>query len=116
MDSQPYIDCSRLIRGLIHHPGNDRGRLPQIVINQVIGNIHVAVVRPCSAEWILIKYGSDSAGIAKIKEAIVSRFSDSSTSAFALLGTHSRYPVWMIGQLYFFKKDLPPMLFYLNPA
>jgi hypothetical protein len=58
-----------------------------------------------------ITYGSDLEGIAKIKEAIVSRFSDSGTSAFALLGTHSRYPVWMVGQLYFFKKDLPPMLF-----
>jgi hypothetical protein len=58
-----------------------------------------------------VKYGSDSEGVAKIKDAIERRFSDPKTSAFALLGTHSRYPVWMIGQLYFFDRNLPPTLF-----
>jgi hypothetical protein len=57
------------------------------------------------------KYHSDSEGVAKIKEAVERKFSDARNSAFALLGTHSRYPIWMIGQLYFFKKDLPPTLF-----
>lgn len=58
-----------------------------------------------------IRYGSALEGISQIKAAIVSKFSDTDTSAFALLGTHFRYPAWMIGQLYFFKKNLPPLLF-----
>jgi len=57
------------------------------------------------------RYGSPSDAVAKIKQAIESRFSNPKTSAYALLGTHSRYPVWMIGQLYFFEKDLPATLF-----
>lgn len=58
-----------------------------------------------------VRYGSNEAGIAKIKEGIIAKFSKPNQSAFALLGTHSRYPVWMIGQLYFFPQDLPGMLF-----
>jgi hypothetical protein len=57
------------------------------------------------------RYGSSEAGIAKIKEAIIAKFSKPNQTAFALLGTHSRYPVWMIGQLYFFPQNLPGMLF-----
>jgi hypothetical protein len=58
------------------------------------------------------RYGSDSAGIQKITEAVRARFSKPKTSALALLGTHSRYPVWMIGQLYFFEnKDQNELLF-----
>jgi hypothetical protein len=57
------------------------------------------------------KYGSATEGVAKIKEAVERKFSNPKASAFALLGTHSRYPVWMIGQLYFFDKDLPTTLF-----
>jgi len=57
------------------------------------------------------QYGSDAAGIAKLREVILAKFSDPNNVSFALLGTHSRYPVWMIGQLYFFRRDLPAMLF-----
>jgi hypothetical protein len=57
------------------------------------------------------KYGSESDGVATLKEAMVKRFSNAATSAYALLGTHSRFPVWMIGQLYFFRKDLQPLMF-----
>jgi hypothetical protein len=57
------------------------------------------------------RYASDAEGIAKMKEAIIQKFSAPNTAAYALLGTHSRYPVWMIGQLYFFRTDLPAMLF-----
>ena len=58
-----------------------------------------------------ITYGSDSAALAKIKEGLIARFSDSQKSAYALLGTHFRHPIWMVGQLYFFRKDIQPTLF-----
>ena len=57
------------------------------------------------------RYGSESAAIDKIKEALAQRFSDSQKSAYALLGTHSRHPIWMVAQLYFFRKDLQPLMF-----
>jgi len=57
------------------------------------------------------KYGSDLDAIAKLQEAVEHKFSAPNTSAFALMGTHSRYAVWMIGQLYFFRNDLQAMLF-----
>ena len=58
------------------------------------------------------RYGSDEAGIQKITEAVRYRFSRPNTSALALFGTHSRYPVWMIGQLYFFgDEDTRDLLF-----
>jgi hypothetical protein len=56
-------------------------------------------------------YGSDQAGAQKIVEALNAKFANSKTTAVALLGTHSRWPVWMIGQLYFFDKDQPGLLF-----
>jgi hypothetical protein len=57
------------------------------------------------------KYGSDAAGVQKITEGIHARFAKPKTAAMALLGTHSRYPVWMIGQLYFFDIEQPGRLF-----
>jgi hypothetical protein len=59
----------------------------------------------------LDRYGSETEAINKLKDALCRKFADTSNSAYALLGTHSRYPVWMIGQLFFFRKDLPPRLF-----
>jgi hypothetical protein len=57
------------------------------------------------------KYGSDCEAAVKLNEAIKAKFSDPNMSGFALLGTHSRHPVWMIGQIYFFNRDLPQTLF-----
>lgn len=57
------------------------------------------------------KYRSGSEAFAKIKEVLDRRFSDVTKSSFALLGTHSRYPSWMVAQIYFFDKSLPSRLF-----
>lgn len=51
------------------------------------------------------RYGAQEA-FGKIRDAITNRFSDPNTSAYALMGTHSRYPVWMVGQLYFIEKSV----------
>ncbi|HYM10471.1 MAG TPA: hypothetical protein VEU62_07055 [Bryobacterales bacterium] len=57
------------------------------------------------------RYGSESEGLKKIKSHLEALFADSRKSSYALLGTHFRYPVWMIGQLYFLERDTPPRLF-----
>jgi hypothetical protein len=57
------------------------------------------------------KYHSGLEAFAKIKEELGRRFSDATRSSFALLGTHSRYPSWMVAQIYFFDKSLPSRLF-----
>jgi hypothetical protein len=54
---------------------------------------------------------SESEAVAMIKDHMVRLFSDPMKSCFALVGMHFRYPVWMIGQLYFFDKNLPLRLF-----
>lgn len=41
----------------------------------------------------------------RMKEAIEKRFSKGSTESLALVGTHRRYPVWMLGGLFFPPKD-----------
>ena len=58
-----------------------------------------------------LKYGSDRAAAQKIVDAIQSLFNNPKTTALALVGTHSRHPVWMVGQLYFFDKEQPDLLF-----
>jgi len=58
-----------------------------------------------------VTYGSEDAAIAKIKEAILAKFADGERSAYALLGTHFKRPIWMVAQLYFFRKDLQPLMF-----
>jgi hypothetical protein len=55
------------------------------------------------------RYGTEAA--ARLKSAIEDRFASDKRDVYALLGTHSRYPVWMIGQLFAFDKNLPKMLF-----
>jgi hypothetical protein len=57
------------------------------------------------------RYGSDAAGVQNIQEALKKKFANPKTTALALMGTHSRYPVWMIGQLYFFDTNQPGLLF-----
>jgi len=50
------------------------------------------------------RYGSAPEAFGKLKDAIADKFSDPDTKSYALMGTHSRYPVWMVGQLYFVEK------------
>jgi len=57
------------------------------------------------------KYGSPENAFEVMKHKIHSLFSDKTKNAYALLGTHSRYPVWIVAELYFFDRDLPPRLF-----
>ncbi|MGA2669743.1 MAG: hypothetical protein ABSF32_12650 [Ignavibacteria bacterium] len=59
------------------------------------------------------RYGSAPEAFGKIKDAIADKFSDPDTKTYALMGTHSRYPVWMVGQLYFVEKSVveTPTLF-----
>jgi len=57
------------------------------------------------------EYGSGEGAIIALKHAIHSRFNDKRRNAYALLGTHSRYPSWMVAELYFIEKDLPKRLF-----
>lgn len=56
------------------------------------------------------KYGKQEAA-RRLKEALEERFQSTTRDTYALIGTHSRYPVWMIGQLYVFDRNLPEMLF-----
>lgn len=51
-------------------------------------------------------YGSGLAAFGEIRDALTKRFSDAAWSTYALMGTHSRYPIWMIGQLYFVEKTV----------
>lgn len=57
------------------------------------------------------KYGSGLEGFGRIRDALVKKFSDPSLNAYALMGTHHLYEVWMIGNLYFFQRNLTPRLF-----
>jgi hypothetical protein len=57
------------------------------------------------------RYGSGDAAFEAIHQTISSRFYDRQKRAFALMGTHHRYPVWMVAELYFIDRDLPPRLF-----
>lgn len=56
-------------------------------------------------------YGSIENAFEQIALALRDRFADSSKRAFALVGTHSRFPVWMVAQLYWFDRNLPRQLF-----
>ena len=38
-------------------------------------------------------------------------FSDPNKNSYALMGTHFKYPAWMVAQLYFIDKNLPQRLF-----
>ena len=57
------------------------------------------------------RYGSPENAFEVIKQKIQSLFSDRTKNSYALLGTHSRYPVWIVAELYFFDRDVHPRLF-----
>lgn len=57
------------------------------------------------------KYGSGVAAFGRMKDEITKRFSDKNKNTYALMGTHFKYPSWMVAQLYFFDKNLPQRLF-----
>ena len=52
------------------------------------------------------KYGPGRAAFGRIKDALTDLFTDPNKNAYALMGTHGRYPVWMVGQLYFIEKSV----------
>jgi hypothetical protein len=57
------------------------------------------------------QYGGEVAAAETLKSAFSKRFIETDKDVFALVGTHSRYPTWMIGQLYSFDNSTPEMLF-----
>jgi hypothetical protein len=52
------------------------------------------------------KYGTGIAAFGRIRDRLTALFNDQGNDVYALMGTHSRYPVWMIGQLYFIEKTV----------
>jgi len=59
----------------------------------------------------IIKYGSLDGAFMRLREALTNRYLDRSKRTFALMGTHFKYPSWMVAQLYAFSRDIPPRLF-----
>jgi hypothetical protein len=57
------------------------------------------------------EYGSTENAIEVLKQTIRAKFGDAQRNAYALTGTHSRYPSWMVAQLYFIPNNLPERLF-----
>ncbi len=57
------------------------------------------------------RYSSPLEAFHKLKDAIVKRYFAPPRAAYAIFGTHRRFPVWIIGQLYAFETNLPPRLF-----
>jgi hypothetical protein len=57
------------------------------------------------------EYGSGEKAFEVIDAKIRASFNDERKRKFALMGTHSRFSSWMVAELYFFDKNLPPRLF-----
>lgn len=57
------------------------------------------------------RYKSEEIAVEKIKDALEKRFAATNSVSYALVGTHSRFPTWIIGQLYFFDLNIPRRLF-----
>ncbi len=57
------------------------------------------------------QYGSPLEAFHKLKDALVNRYFARGKAAYALFGTHRRFPVWIIGQLFSFDTDVPLRLF-----
>ena len=57
------------------------------------------------------RYSSPGEAFHKLKDAFVKRYFTPGKTAYALFGTHRRFPVWIIGQLYSFDTNLPLRLF-----
>ncbi len=57
------------------------------------------------------RYGSGEAAFEALRKKILSSFGDPKKRAFALMGTHHKYGSWMVAELYFIDKNLPPRLF-----
>jgi hypothetical protein len=55
--------------------------------------------------------GDAQSALDKMKSAIENRFSDQSKEPLALVGTHCRYPVWLLGGLFFPPKQARQSLF-----
>jgi hypothetical protein len=58
-----------------------------------------------------VKYGSLDGAFMRLKEVLTNRYMDPAKRTFALMGTHFKYPSWMVAQLYAFPRDIAPRLF-----
>ena len=58
-----------------------------------------------------LRYGGTDEALEELKKAFDKRFLQSTEDVYALLGTHSRWPIWMIGQFYMFAKNVTPTWF-----
>jgi len=57
------------------------------------------------------EYGSAENAVDVLKDALSKRFGDAQRNSYVLMGTHRRYPSWMVAQIYFIPRNLPPRLF-----
>jgi len=57
------------------------------------------------------KYQSSALASKAIQDGLRQRFQRQDKTTYALLGTHSRYPVWMVGQLFSFDREIQQTLF-----
>ena len=46
-----------------------------------------------------------------LRDALKKKFDDGQRNSYVLMGTHSRYPSWMVAQIYFIPKIMPVRLF-----
>jgi hypothetical protein len=58
-----------------------------------------------------VKYGGLDSAFMRLREVFTNRYMDSAKRTFALMGTHFKYPSWMVAQLYAFPRDIAPRLF-----
>jgi hypothetical protein len=57
------------------------------------------------------EYGSAENAVEVLKDAFTKKFADNQRNSYVLMGTHRRYPSWMVAQIYFVPKNLPRRLF-----
>jgi len=57
------------------------------------------------------KYGDLDGAFMRLKQELEKRYKNPAKRTFALMGTHFRYPSWMVAQLYAFPRDIPSRLF-----
>jgi hypothetical protein len=72
----------------------------------LLGWEYMATFRKLKAEL-----GSSERAFEEVSTRILDRFADPKKLAYALLGTHYKYPEWMVAQIYWFDRDIAPRLF-----
>jgi hypothetical protein len=58
-----------------------------------------------------VRYKTIDNAYERLTQKVIDNFADPHKSTFALVGTHSRHPIWMVAQLYWFEKAIAPRLF-----